>query len=452
VPAYLIASMFALLLVSQRRSRGESSKDRESQEGMVKKLARWTLVVGAGTTLLISVLLCLLFPRFEYPAPSGTYALGTQQIRLTDPRRLELYTDAPGDHREITLRVTYPADRSAAIREFPRDEARTDPAALLTLLLPNSVTPSWGAVPTHARVGAPIASRSFPVLIFSHGFPTGSPEQSTVLIEELASHGYVVMAINHAWQSIGYEFADGSRADLGVLRKRERTLGPPQTAQQALQEQALWTQVLDGKDMPAAKQAELIKQAAAANPRGTRFNSLTHQLISEDQRFVMDSLGGLQDHDPVLAGHLDVERIGVLGYSAGGTASQMTCVLDRRCSAGINLDGFQPLLLELPPLQAPFMQMSSRDAKYRTIPHQGAAAASYFLYVKGASHLAFSDAMLSMPVVQRLDLLGTIATQRMYSLTNGYALAFFDQHLLGRGEALRDLEASQQVDLISFSK
>jgi hypothetical protein len=68
VPAYLVATLFAILLVAHRPGQEESSKVRESKEGIFKKLVRWTLVCGTAVVLLISILFCLLFPRFEYPA------------------------------------------------------------------------------------------------------------------------------------------------------------------------------------------------------------------------------------------------------------------------------------------------------------------------------------------------------------------------------------------------
>ena len=68
VPAYLVATLFAILLVGNRSGRNEPSKVRESREGILKKLMRWTLVLGTAVILLISIVFCLLFPRYEYPS------------------------------------------------------------------------------------------------------------------------------------------------------------------------------------------------------------------------------------------------------------------------------------------------------------------------------------------------------------------------------------------------
>jgi hypothetical protein len=183
LPAYLVALVVGILLIANRDG-GKATSIRESKARLVQKLARWTMVLGTGVFLLVSALLCALFPRFEYPIPSGPFALGTKDIRLLDPSRLELYTEDPDDHREVMVRVTYPAAFGQESNNVQRDRAHSDLGWILTMLVPNSVTPMWGAIPTHATVGAPIANAhaKYPVLIFSHGFPTGTPEQNTVLI------------------------------------------------------------------------------------------------------------------------------------------------------------------------------------------------------------------------------------------------------------------------------
>ena len=58
------------------------------------------------------------------------------------------------------------------------------------------------SITTHSVTNAPVAEAKseYPVLIFSHG-RTGLPEINTIRAEELASQGYVVVAINHTYDS-----------------------------------------------------------------------------------------------------------------------------------------------------------------------------------------------------------------------------------------------------------
>lgn len=59
VPVYLIAVLFALLLVRDRK-RDEPSSVRESREGAGKQGARWILILGCTTALVATVALSLL--------------------------------------------------------------------------------------------------------------------------------------------------------------------------------------------------------------------------------------------------------------------------------------------------------------------------------------------------------------------------------------------------------
>ena len=65
IPIYLIALLFALLLVADRRVKDEPSSIRESKEGSGKKAIRWTLILGSAAALLASIVLSFLYPRID---------------------------------------------------------------------------------------------------------------------------------------------------------------------------------------------------------------------------------------------------------------------------------------------------------------------------------------------------------------------------------------------------
>jgi hypothetical protein len=62
-PVYLIALLFALLLLADRRVKDEPSSIRERQEGSIKKAIRWTLILGCAAALLAAIALSYLYPR-----------------------------------------------------------------------------------------------------------------------------------------------------------------------------------------------------------------------------------------------------------------------------------------------------------------------------------------------------------------------------------------------------
>ena len=63
----------------------------------VRKLFLWAL---AGVILLAAVavgLLRLFLPIFQFPRPTGPYAIGTLTYHWVDAERAEIFTDAPDD-------------------------------------------------------------------------------------------------------------------------------------------------------------------------------------------------------------------------------------------------------------------------------------------------------------------------------------------------------------------
>ena len=59
----------------------------------------------------------------------------------------------------------------------------------------------------------------------------------------------------------------------------------------------------------------------------------------EDVSFVLDKLYSANTNDPLLAGKMDMEHIGIFGHSIGGVAAAQAALKDKRIRAAVNLDG-----------------------------------------------------------------------------------------------------------------
>jgi predicted dienelactone hydrolase len=438
VPAYVVAVVLAVLVLVDvaRNGLATAASSALPLRSRVVTFGRWIVISGATVLLLASLLLRAALAGLGFPTPSGPHAIGTVELRLTDRSRPEPFAGS-GTAREILVRVSYPAENDAVFERLPQDRIPGIAALVVGAFFPNPVTDSWGALPTHARRNAPLATaqQRYPVLIFSHAMG-GWPEQNTALVEHLVSHGYVVVAVNHAYLSTYFRFADASMIGLEFLLRPNPF---PNDEQQSLQEDALGAQLADPR-LSTTERAALIRQRAAINPRSTDRWADIHEVMSTDQRFVLDSLA-VWPADSLLAGRLDLDRVGVFGMSSGGTATHMTCAVDTRCRAGLNMDGFQPLLIDLP-LRTPFLHMSRATGLTNAIAHEQAQAPSYIVRVEGAEHLSFADNVLTLHGLKHLgqlgDALGTIDPARMVQLVNDYALAFFDESLLGQADRLPD--------------
>lgn len=454
VPAYLVSLVLALLVLIDVASGGPKTEAEPRRRSRVAKVIRWTAITGATVSLLVAAILSAALHSLDYPLPTGPYAIGTSELRFTDTLREELFTEAPDDAREILVRVSYPAMKSGALDRLPHDTIPSIPALIVGALWPNTITASWGAMATHAKRNAPLAAaeQPYPVLIFSHGMGAYS-EQNTALVEHLASHGYVVMAINHPFLSSGFRFADGSMIGLDLVRRPNPF---PNNEEQDREEDAIQMLLSDGQHSSTTEQESLLRQLAAVNPRSNERWASAHRLMSDDQRSLLDNLSSLPA-DSIFSSRLDLARVGVFGMSSGGTASHVTCALDQRCRAGLNMDGFWPLLLDLSPLSVPFMHMSREGNPRHTIAHERSQAASYVVRVEGSEHLSFTDDVLTLHQLQRVgtigsEIVGTIDGERMVQIINEYALAFFNASLQARHEPLLAGPAGRYPDVTLLAK
>ncbi|MFN2502537.1 MAG: hypothetical protein ABR530_11080, partial [Pyrinomonadaceae bacterium] len=135
----------------------------------------------------------------------------------------------------------------------------------------------------------------------------------------------------------------------------------------------------------------------------------------------------------IFKGKLHLSRTGVFGMSFGGTTAAEFCAVDRRCRAGINLDGLQIGALLDRPMERPFMFMQSEPGgTINRLFFDRSKNDAYYVTVKGTKHFNYSDFSLFSPDYQKAGILGTIDGGRMEKIVNDYVLAFFDKYLKGK--------------------
>jgi predicted dienelactone hydrolase len=126
-------------------------------------------------------------------AALGTYAIGTQTLAVEAPDSVVLSaTGLARTTRTIKARIWYPAEVAAGT-------ARTSFAHVLPK--PDG-TGGLFSIPSLAADGAPpIKGKRFPLVVVSHGY-NGWDTFMTWLTENLATKGYIVVAIDHADQRV----------------------------------------------------------------------------------------------------------------------------------------------------------------------------------------------------------------------------------------------------------
>ena len=353
------------------------------------------------------------------PALTGSYGIGVQSLHLIDPSRPEPFTTDPNDTREIMVQLYYPTDNAAIGEPVQYMDPLTflwlknqSPIPLFTI--PND---AYTFVHPHGQMQVPIAPGLHPVLIFSPGYD-GVYQIYTSLIEDLASHGFVVAAINHPYVS-GIVVFPGNRTVYIAT--------PPSD--------------------PAQHDA---------------FLAMSLGVMVGDAKFTLDVLTQMNLTDPVFAGHFDLGRVGMLGHSFGGGNTGVCCFEDARFKAGLTLDGyFSPSFIN-GTIHQPFCMMV-QDSRYlpgidnnTMYVWNHTTNDTFVVGIRNSTHYAYTDVgvLLShlVPAIPPKALnFGAIPPKRMVNVTRAYEVAFFEVYLMGHPlQELLDLSNSYPEAMVTY--
>ncbi|WP_433727946.1 alpha/beta hydrolase family protein [Actinoplanes sp. CA-051413] len=338
--------------------------------------------------------------RLTLPAPTGPAPVGTVSLHLVDRSRPDPWA-GPGRYRELMISLWYPT--------HPGDHHPVAPwltaGAGAAVLASEDIPPGKVVLPlTHGHEGSPVRrGHPLPVVLYSPG-NDAIRSGNTVVVEQLASHGYLVVTIDHTYDGV-VEFPDG------------RVVTP----------------LPDG-------------------PHSTDI----YQLRLADTRFVLDTLARLHagrnpdaEHRPLptgLAGGFDLHAIGMVGTSAGGATTASAMYADRRIKAGLSLDG--PVLGPVvgAGLDRPYMLMEAKINRpdYPDLDAFWSRLRGWHLELRvtGAKHLSYSDYEALLPQladvlgIDPADQIGSLDPTRGIAVQQAYPLAFFDRHLRHRGHLL----------------
>jgi predicted dienelactone hydrolase len=170
-----------------------------------------------------------------------------------------------------------------------------------------------------------------------------------------------------------------------------------------------------------------------------------------DLKFVLQELQKLNAKDPAgrFKGRLDLERVGIVGHSLGGTTAAQFCHDDAQCKAGIDIDGIpfgsvvqeslhQPFFLilsdhrmEKPGTESPIVE-SKMESMYSKLP----AETRWQAMIDGANHFSFSDQMFTKsPVMiaglRMIGVMGSLEKRRGIKISDACVHTFFDVYLKG---------------------
>ena len=365
--AILLAAMAAELAIVAyclvRRSKAVSSR------GLRAMLASALLFVTGWV---------LLFPQVEAVETTGPFGVARMDAFFVDENRLDPYA-SDGSLRELPVTLWYP--------------------------------------------GESLPAGSCPLVVFSHGsFGVRSSNES--LYRELASHGYVVCAVDHPSQCLRTQLSNGSVVWLSgefmeEIAADDPTADPAQTVAHA----ATWMDVRT-KDLDCAIDAVLQRAGEAG------------------------ASGGVERPCALV----DEERIAVAGHSLGGSAALGIGRMRDDVSAAIALEA--PFLCDIEgvdetgelrfdetPYPIPVLNMYS-DASWSHLREweQYAENARMLdadspdvtnVHLEGIGHLALTDLSLTSPFLTALldGIAPTEEPQKTLGELGAVCLDFLDEHV-----------------------
>ncbi|HOW65730.1 MAG TPA: hypothetical protein P5186_23745 [Candidatus Paceibacterota bacterium] len=274
-----------------------------------------------------------------FPKPSGPFAVGTVDRVMIDPERTNSYRYRPATNA-FMVTFWYPADPPGA-GVVPTAAWGKRFAADLSFYSAIGIDTRWAWILPklvgHRFRGVPLAAGAakYPVVLHSHG-SGATRTTSSQTAEELASNGYVVVAMDHTdcWAT---EFPDG----------RYLT--------------------------------------------GSSSGDLSGRL--KDMQFLLDELARLNSGDALFADRLDLDRIGVRGGGYAGMVVE-TCRSDSRVKCAQLWDATN-VQLTSGGLQKPFLVALGESNAYYSqgqwLFSKGTTNA-ILVQLRGAEHLTGDDA------------------------------------------------------------
>jgi len=366
--------------------------------------ASWELPVVTGCALLVIIFVLGIRLVPYLPPPAGPFRVGTVLWDIDRSGRGSL-PSARGDC-PLSVQLWYPAEPGTGDGPAPYRPG----AALLS-------AERWAR--TGATLNAALLSHRtrYPVLVSFPGW-AGVRGENTTFVQDLASRGFIVAGIGY--DDPACAGVDGSVGDAAAT------------------------------DMDLSSQAAFERMLGIADQKLER--------VAKGASHIIDALEVLDRVDPNgrFRDRLDLDRVGVVGYSLGGAIAMQLCWRDDRLKAAVNIDGWffdaarggwieQPFMFISDDSAAPTSTDLSNpnpshrypaildDTTDRRMSSELAKHGGVAVTVIGSDHQDFSD----MAYLSRLALLqGRRGDGAAIRTAADYSAAFFGQILNGEASSL----------------
>ncbi len=228
--------------------------------------------------------------------PQGKNKVETRIFRWIDKDRAEEITSDINDKRNVVIQAWYPTeDNAKGSHSNYLDGIDNLPEKIGGL--PRWLFDHYDQINTYGILNAPISKsqNQWPVIIFLTG-NGASRAFYTSLVSGLASRGYVVLSIDHPYESMITQLKDGTIATT-------------------------------------------IEKHLKGEPNLLGFMKARLDLRIADVKFVLNQLDRQVDSSDSFFSSLDKKRIVITGHSLGGATAGVAMAVDPRIKAAANIDG-----------------------------------------------------------------------------------------------------------------
>ncbi len=348
----------------------------------------WRLL-GSMALLFLAMIPAFLFSGYDGLETTGEYDVKLAQAILVDDSRTENF-EQDGSNREVPVYLYYPDTESG----------------------------------------------KFPLVLFSHG-AFGYYQSNTSTYMELASHGYVVVSLDHPYHSFFTKDTDGKTilADKGFLEEVQKVDTDSVPENEILAISSKWLSVRT-EDMSFV--LDTIKDTAGDGA----LTEAWHIAEQEESAEVLHALS-----------LVECEKIGLMGHSLGGAASVSLGRARDDIEAVIDLDGTmlgEELAFEdgryvfiEEPYPVPLLSIDNEE-HHKASEEGGNGYVNVFVlenaldgnntWFKGSGHMNFTDLPLFAPPLASLLGTGSIDSESCVRQMNQIVLQFYDCYLKGEGE------------------
>jgi predicted dienelactone hydrolase len=432
-PLYVVTGILLLLTVVKLiKSLKLNKLNKVNTANIVHSFWRYTGYMLLVFLMAAGAFLSTALPIFNLPPPTGNFTVGTQTLHFIDSSRAETLTDDPDDKRELMVQVWYPAEAPKANKDslfMMKEQSFTELTTQYanSLGIPQFALQYWKYIGANSYSEAQVlqADAPYPIVLMSHGLGT-MRILHTSQAENLASHGYIVLGMDHTYSSAATLFPDGK------VTTFKTELSDDHFQDEAVRLGKIWLE--DIKYM--------IQQIQRINNGDIKEAMQFKQL-------------------------LDLNAVGIFGHSFGGAVAFEAINLIPELSAGINMDGTlintdrkneenKPFLF----MVSDFLAISSselanntnipKDAleyltKEREVIDHTIQKGGYAVNIKGTEHYNYTDLQLYSSLLSYTGMTGKIEGKRSAEIINELIITFFDQALKTKSlqhESSQDKEIS----------